>query len=77
MQVGNDRMLMDLEWTGQSAFVGEPLREWSAVDGSVAGLTRSAGNLTFATIYGAGHMVRESQNIGIRLSDCCLRAGAV
>ena len=72
-------MLMDLEWTGQSAFVGEPLREWTAVDGSVAGLTRSAGNLTFATIYGAGHMVRrrESQSIGMRLSDCCVRAGPV
>ena len=50
-------MLLDLEWTGQNAFVKEPLKEWT-VDGSAAGLTRSAVNLTFATIYGAGHMVR-------------------
>ena len=42
LQVGNDRMLLDLEWTGQNAFVEEPLKEWT-VDGHGAGLTRSAG----------------------------------
>ncbi|KAH9934973.1 serine carboxypeptidase [Fomitopsis serialis] len=54
--VGNDRMLLDLEWTGQEAFVKESLTEWT-VDGAAAGLTRNVGPLTFATIYGAGHMV--------------------
>ncbi|PCH38417.1 serine carboxypeptidase [Wolfiporia cocos MD-104 SS10] len=54
--VGNERMTLGLEWTGQDGFVAEPLREWE-VDGEVAGLTRSAGPLTFATLYGAGHMV--------------------
>ncbi|KZT70196.1 serine carboxypeptidase [Daedalea quercina L-15889] len=54
--IGNERMTLNLEWTGQSEFVAQPLREWK-VDGAVAGLTRSVGPLTFATIYGAGHMV--------------------
>ena len=47
---------MAMEWTGQSEFVQQPLTEWS-VDGRVAGLARSAKGLTFATFYGAGHMV--------------------
>ncbi|KAJ3521507.1 hypothetical protein NM688_g9008 [Phlebia brevispora] len=54
--VGNERMTLALEWTGQEAFAAEPLRDWT-VDGQTAGLTRSAGPFTFATIYGAGHMV--------------------
>ena len=49
-------MTLALEWTGQDAFVAEPLRDWT-VDGKVAGVMRSAGAFTFATIYGAGHMV--------------------
>ncbi|CCM00613.1 uncharacterized protein FIBRA_02649 [Fibroporia radiculosa] len=53
--VGNDRMVQGMEWTGQQAFVDQPLREWS-VDGQVAGLTRSAGPLTFLTLDNAGHM---------------------
>ncbi|EPS98584.1 hypothetical protein FOMPIDRAFT_1024590 [Fomitopsis schrenkii] len=55
--VGNDRMLLDLEWSGQNEFVNEPLNVWTVDGATAAGLTRSAGNLTFATIYGAGHMV--------------------
>ncbi|OCH89475.1 serine carboxypeptidase [Obba rivulosa] len=54
--VGNERMTLGLEWTGQAAFVAQPLREWE-VNGTAAGLTRSAGPFTFATIFGAGHMV--------------------
>lgn len=57
MQVGNERMSSALEWSGQKAFASEPLREWSIGDAGV-GLTRSSGPFTFATIYGAGHMVR-------------------
>ncbi|EMD36610.1 hypothetical protein CERSUDRAFT_124360 [Gelatoporia subvermispora B] len=53
--VGNERMTLGLEWTGQDAFVGQSLREWE-VDGKAAGLTRSAGPFTFATIFNAGHM---------------------
>lgn len=50
-------MTRSLEWTGNGAFRSEPLREWF-VDGEVAGLTRSGGGLTFATIADAGHLVR-------------------
>lgn len=50
-------MSRELEWTGQTAFAEQPLREW-AVDGEVAGITRGAKGFTFATIDGAGHMVR-------------------
>jgi len=53
--VGNERMTLALEWTGQASFVAQPLTEWE-VDGKVAGMTRSAGPFTFATIDGAGHM---------------------
>ena len=45
-----------MPWTGQEAFVSQPLKEWE-IDGKVVGKTRSANGLTFATIYGAGHMV--------------------
>ncbi|OBZ78169.1 Carboxypeptidase Y [Grifola frondosa] len=54
--VGNERMTLELEWTGQQTFRAQPLRAWN-VDGKTAGLTRSTGGFTFATIYGAGHMV--------------------
>jgi carboxypeptidase C (cathepsin A) len=50
-------MLLNLDWTGKDAFHADTLKEWK-IDGKVAGLTRSSGKLTFATIDGAGHMVR-------------------
>ena len=50
-------MTLGLEWTGQEEFVAQPLRDWNVGDHK-AGVTRSAGPLTFATIDGAGHMVR-------------------
>lgn len=56
-QVGNERMTLGLEWTGQESYRNEHLREW-LVDGEVAGKVRAGGGLTFATIDGAGHMVR-------------------
>ncbi|KAH9855497.1 serine carboxypeptidase [Lenzites betulinus] len=52
--IGNDRMTLALEWTQQEQFRGQPLVPW-LVDGEAAGLTRSGGGLTFATITGAGH----------------------
>lgn len=50
-------MTFQLGWTHQDAFRAESLRDWK-VDDRVAGKTRSVDALTFATIYGAGHMVR-------------------
>lgn len=49
-------MTLALEWTGQAAFNEQPLRDWTIGD-HAAGVTRSAGPLTFATIAKAGHMV--------------------
>ncbi|KDQ13471.1 hypothetical protein BOTBODRAFT_146116 [Botryobasidium botryosum FD-172 SS1] len=54
--VGNYRWTSALEWSGHDAFNAESLREWK-VDGRVAGMTKSANGLTFATVLGAGHMV--------------------
>ncbi|KIP06689.1 hypothetical protein PHLGIDRAFT_128117 [Phlebiopsis gigantea 11061_1 CR5-6] len=53
--VGNEKMTLELEWTGQKEFVAKPLRDWKIGDRAV-GVTRNAGPLTFATIAGAGHM---------------------
>jgi cathepsin A (carboxypeptidase C) len=55
--VGNERWTLALEWSGQADFVKQALRDWE-VDGKVAGKTRSAHGLTFATVNAAGHMVR-------------------
>ncbi|KAF9527152.1 serine carboxypeptidase [Crepidotus variabilis] len=54
--IGNEAWTLDLEWSQQEEFNGQVLRDWK-VDGKVAGQTRSAGGLTFATVLGAGHMV--------------------
>ena len=55
--VGNAAWAHALEWSGHAEFAGEPLRAWN-VSGTQAGMTRSAQGLAFATIEGAGHMVR-------------------
>lgn len=54
--LGNYRWTAAMEWTGHDAFHAEKLREWM-VNEKVAGMTRSAKGLTFATVYEAGHMV--------------------
>ncbi|KAI9066157.1 serine carboxypeptidase [Trametes sanguinea] len=43
--IGNERMTLALEWTGQEAYRTDKLREWT-VDGQAAGVTRSGGGLT-------------------------------
>lgn len=55
--VGNEAWTRALEWTGHAEFAGAPLHPWN-VSGAQAGMARSARGLTFATIEGAGHMVR-------------------
>ncbi|KAF7430454.1 hypothetical protein PC9H_006161 [Pleurotus ostreatus] len=52
---GNERWALDTAWRGQEEFNKQALREW-AVDGRVAGKTRSSGGLTFATVEATGHM---------------------
>lgn len=50
-----------LEWSGADEWRKEALGEWNIPGGeAVAGKVRSSGGLTFATIEGAGHMVRSS-----------------
>lgn len=54
--VGNMWWTLDMEWTGQTGYREAEMREWM-VGGEPAGKTKSFGNFTFATIYGAGHLV--------------------
>jgi len=54
--VMNYKMVQKLDWSRGKEFRELEMREWS-VDGNVAGKTKTAGKLTFATILGAGHMV--------------------
>ncbi|CDO73952.1 hypothetical protein BN946_scf185016.g109 [Trametes cinnabarina] len=54
-QIGNERMTLALDWTNKDEYRSQPLRPWF-VDGDLAGMTRSGGGLTFATIAGAGHL---------------------
>ncbi|TBU41993.1 serine carboxypeptidase [Dichomitus squalens] len=54
--MGNEAMTIALEWTKQDSFRNDPLRVWTINGNQIAGLTRSGGGLTFATIVGAGHM---------------------
>jgi carboxypeptidase C (cathepsin A) len=54
--VAIDRTSRIIQWSGQDAFVNTPMRNWE-VDGITAGQIRKSGLLTFASIYGAGHMV--------------------
>jgi len=57
--IGNNQWTLDLEWKGAAEFRKVELREWLVDESkSPAGLVRSSGNLTFATIHGAGHLVR-------------------
>jgi carboxypeptidase C (cathepsin A) len=55
--VGNEAWTLALEWSGHEEFSTQSLRDWK-IDGRSVGTTRSAKGLTFATIEGAGHMVR-------------------
>lgn len=54
--LGNQAWTLNMEWSGKEAFGQQPLESW-LIDGKVAGKTRSANGLTFATVDGAGHMV--------------------
>lgn len=55
--VGNERWTKALVWSGGEAFAREELKEWR-FEGKAVGKIRAKGALTFATVEGAGHMVR-------------------
>ena len=54
--VGNLRWTLDMEWPGQAGYREAEMNEW-LVNSKPAGKTKTFGNFTFATIYGAGHLV--------------------
>ncbi|KAI8870391.1 alpha/beta-hydrolase [Ramicandelaber brevisporus] len=51
---GAKAWMKDLDWYNKPVFNAAPDRAWS-VDGKPAGEVRSAGPLTFARVFGAGH----------------------
>ena len=56
--VANKLWVEKLEWSGQEEFNTEAWRGWRVSDDKGdAGITKSAGKLTFASIYAAGHMM--------------------
>jgi hypothetical protein len=54
---GNLQWTETLDWSGADEYQKAELRNWE-VDGKAAGKYKRAGNLAFATISNAGHMVR-------------------
>ncbi|KAH7101286.1 serine carboxypeptidase [Auriculariales sp. MPI-PUGE-AT-0066] len=54
--VGNLRSANELEWSGANRFRAAELREWS-VQGKKAGIVKSFGPFTFATVDSASHLV--------------------
>lgn len=62
--VGNEHLVLNLEWSGKKAFNDAALREWEVV-GERAGVTRSAMGLTFATVDHAGHLVRTPHSLDL------------
>ena len=54
--VANKLWVERLEWAGKEEFSSEEWHTWS-VNGEDAGITKSVGPLTFATIWAAGHMM--------------------
>ncbi|KAH9924334.1 serine carboxypeptidase [Epithele typhae] len=56
--VGNERMTFKLEWTQQDVYQTAGKHDWfvAGMQGP-AGWWRKGGGLTFATVYGAGHLV--------------------
>lgn len=55
--MGNEAWTLHLDWAGGDGFRAAPQNDWSPIDGSAAGLSRSYGGLTFLRVYEAGHMV--------------------
>ena len=60
--IGNGAWTYDLEWSGGEGFRSAPLEPWYVAGRAApAGYFRHYGNLTFATVEGAGHFVPHDQ----------------
>ncbi|KAF8450906.1 Alpha/Beta hydrolase protein [Boletus edulis BED1] len=57
--VANKLWVDKLDWTGNEAYKKKVWRTW-LVNGNAAGETKTSGKLTFASVYGAGHMMKEA-----------------
>lgn len=56
--IGNEQWTLEMQWPGKEALAKTPYEDWFIEGSKVpAGKTRSVGNFTFTTIYGAGHFV--------------------
>ncbi|KAF9246868.1 peptidase S10 serine carboxypeptidase [Melanogaster broomeanus] len=62
--VANKLWVDKLEWTGNEAYNKEEWRSW-LVDGEAAGETKKSGKLTFASVYGAGHMISPREALAL------------
>eukprot|EP01017_Pseudomicrothorax_dubius_P030996 TRINITY_DN3912_c0_g1_i5.p1 TRINITY_DN3912_c0_g1~~TRINITY_DN3912_c0_g1_i5.p1 ORF type:complete len:205 (-),score=40.34 TRINITY_DN3912_c0_g1_i5:174-788(-) len=54
---GTEEMLSRFEWSGAENFTNTPMTIWKGPNGQVYGKMKSAGNLWFALVDEAGHMV--------------------
>lgn len=54
--VANKLWVDKLDWTGNEEYKKQVWRSW-LVNGNAAGETKTSGKLTFASVYGAGHMM--------------------
>ena len=55
--VANKLWVEKLQWSGHDSFNEQEWRVWGLNKTIGAGITKSSGPLTFATVWGAGHMV--------------------
>ena len=58
-----------LEWNGKDDYNKAEWRGWyvdGEEQGKAAGVTKKAGGLTFASLYGAGHMISVSLSLSQR-----------
>lgn len=76
--VANRLWVEQLEWAGQKEFNAQEWKTWGLGDNVTektgAGITKSSGLLTFASVWGAGHMVRASAvDLGAKLNIRSIR----
>ena len=71
--VANKLWVERLQWAGHDEFDEKAWRVWE-VDGNGAGITKRAGLLTFASVWGAGHMVRTNGVVFVYATDTSVGA---
>lgn len=59
--MGTEKWLSQLNWDKKSEFLAAPTIVWKMGDNDVAGFIKSASNLTYVKVRGAGHMAASDQ----------------